>query len=320
MNMQRTDVVDPPEERDGNAVPLPPTIELTRSEKWHRRVPLLPALIFTLALTQIPFVLTIIYSFQKWNLLSGGNQGFNEGDNFVRAFKDDVFWKSLGVTLWTTLGATVACIVIGLLLALALNHSFPGRGLARTLAITPFFAMPVAITLFWRTAMFDPSFGFFGWISRSLGLPSISWLSDHPLAAVITLLTWRFTPFALLILLAGLQGVPQDQLEAAKVDGAGPLRQFQYIVLPHMRPFLELSALLLAMNLLQTFGEIALLTAGGPAYRTTNITYYIYIKGFQSFDLGIASAFGVVALALTILLVLPALRLLSGIFQMEGRR
>jgi sorbitol/mannitol transport system permease protein len=207
-----------------------------------------------------------------------------------------------------------------MLLALALNHSFPGRGLARTLAITPFFAMPVAVTLFWRSAMFDPSFGFFGWVTRGLGLPTISWLSEHPLAALITLLTWRFTPFALLILLAGLQGLPQDQVEAAQIDGASLLQRFRYIVLPHMRPFIELSALLLAMNLIQTFGEIALLTAGGPAYKTTNITYYIYVKGFQSFDLGIASAFGVVTLILTILLVLPALRLLSGIFQMEGRR
>ncbi len=289
-------------------------------ERWRRRGPLLPALIFTLALTQIPFALTIVYSFQKWNLLSGGRQGFNGGDNFVAAFEDRIFWKSILTTVVTTGGATIACIVVGMLLALALNHAFPGRGLARTLAITPFFAMPVAVTLFWRSAMFDPSFGLFGWISRTLGLPSISWLTEHPQAALIILLTWRFAPFALLILLAGLQGAPADQLEAARIDGAGGLRQFRYILLPHLRPFIELSALLLAMNLIQTFGEIALLTAGGPSYKTTNITYYIYAQGFNSFDLGKASAFGVVSLVLTILLVLPALRLLSGIFQTEGRR
>lgn len=322
-NTQRGSSLDKPgtaPSADGKPIPLPPPVTLTRAERWRRRTPLLPALIFVLVLTQIPFVLTILFSFQKWLLLSGGNQGFNGGANFVQAFKDEVFWRSLWTTVLTTGGATVACIVVGLLLALALNHSFPGRGIARTLAITPFFVMPVAVTLFWRSAMFDPSFGLFGWISRSLGLPAISWLSEQPVTALIILLTWRFTPFALLILLAGLQGVPQEQVEAARVDGAGPLKQFRYILLPHMRPFIELSALLLAMNLLQTFGEIALLTAGGPAYQTTNITYYIFLKGFNSFDFGTASAFGVVTLALTIALVLPALRLLSGILQTEGRR
>lgn len=294
--------------------------EPSSADRWRRRGPLLPALVFTLVLTQVPFVLTIFYSFRRWNLLAGGEQGFNWGRNYVDVFTDAIFWKSILNTLLITGVSTIACIVVGLLIAMALNHSFPGRGLARTLAITPFFAMPVAVTLFWRSAMFDPTFGFFGFVSRTLGLPSVSWLSDYPLVALIILLTWRFCPFALLIMLAGLQGAPQDQLEAAQVDGAGVFRRFRYIVLPHLRPFIELASLLLAMNLIQTFGEIALLTAGGPAYATTNITYYIYLKAFNAFDFGFASALGVVSLVLTIALVSPALRLLSGIFQAEGRR
>ena len=298
----------------------PPVGEHSRADRWRRRGPLLPALVFTLVLTQIPFVLTIFYSFQRWNLLAGGEQGFNWGRNYVETFTDPIFWKSILNTVLITGISTIACIVVGLLIAMALNHTFPGRGLARTLAITPFFAMPVAVTLFWRSAMFDPSFGFFGFISRSLGLSSVSWLSDYPLVALIILLTWRFCPFALLIMLAGLQGAPQDQMEAAQVDGAGPLRRFQFILMPHLRPFIELAALLLAMNLIQTFGEIALLSAGGPAYATTNITFYIYLKAFNAFDFGFASALGVVSLVLTIALVSPALRLLSGIFQSEGRR
>jgi len=293
---------------------------LSRRERWQRRGPLLPALVFTLILTQIPFVLTIWYSLQRWNLLSGGRKGFNRGSNFVDAFNDPIFWRSAVNTVLIAGVASVASIVIGLLLAMALNSTFPGRGIARTLAITPFFAMPVAVTLFWRSAMFDPTFGLFGFISRSVGLPSVAWLSDYPLVALIILLTWRFAPFALLIMLAGLQSVPQDQVEAAEVDGAGVLLRFRYILLPHLRPFIELAALLLAMNLIQTFGEIALLTAGGPAYGTTNITYYIYLRAFSAFDFGSASALGVVSLVLTIALVLPALRLLSGIFQAEGRR
>lgn len=302
------------------ATPLPLPNASAAVKRWTLRGPLLPALVFTLALTQVPFLMTLFFSLRRWTLLTGGDQGFNWGRNYLDTFTDSVFWKSVLNTVLITGVSTVLCIAVGLLIALALNHSFPGRGIARTLAITPFFAMPVAVTLFWRTAMFDPTFGLFGFIARTLGLTAVSWLSDYPLLALVVLLTWRFTPFALLIMLAGLQGAPQDQLEAAQVDGAGPMSRFRFITLPHLRPFIELSALLLAMNLIQTFGEIALLSAGGPAYATTNITYYIYLKGFNAFDFGFASALGMVALVLTIALVSPVLRLLSGIFSAEGRR
>lgn len=292
---------------------------MSARERWLRRGPLLPALVFTLVLTQIPFAVTLFISVQRWLLLGGQAPKFNGGNNYLAVIQDGVFWKSVGNTVVMTGGTTVACIILGLLLAFLLNQQFPGRGIARTLAITPFFVMPVAVALFWKSAMFDPSFGLLGFLSRSVGLPSVNWLSQEPMAALVLLLTWRFLPFAMLILLAGLQSAPQDQLEAAQMDGAGPLRRFSNVTLPHLRPFIELSALLLAMNLIQTFGEIAMLTAGGPAYATTNITYYIYLKAFNAFDFGTASALGVVALILTIALILPMLRLLSGIFKTEGR-
>lgn len=292
---------------------------MTAREKWMRRGPLLPALVFTLVLTQIPFAVTLFLSVQKWILLDGKAPGFAGVSNYLGVIQDEVFWKSTWNTVVMTGGTTIACLVLGLVLAFLLNQQFPGQGVARTLAITPFFVMPVAVTLFWKSAMFDPSFGLLGFLSRSVGLPGISWLSQYPMAALILLLTWRFVPFAMLILLAGLQSAPQDQLEAAQMDGAGPWRRFTNVTLPHLRPFIELAALLLAMNLIQTFGEIAMLTAGGPAYGTTNITYYIYLKAFNAFDFGMASALGVVALILTIALVMPMLRLLSGIFKTEGR-
>lgn len=301
-----------------SAITAPPM--MPRAERWKRRGPLLPALVFTLILTQVPFLFTLVFSTQRWLLLSGKPSEFRGLENYVAVIQDEVFWKSVGNTVVMTGGTTIACLVLGLLIAIFMNHSFPGRGIARTLAITPFFVMPVAVTLFWKSAMFDPSFGLFGFIARALGLPPVSWLSEHPMAALIILLTWRFVPFAMLILVAGLQSAPQDQLEAAQMDGAGVWRRFTNVTLPHLRPFIELAALLLAMNLIQTFGEIAMLTAGGPAYGTTNITYYIYLKAFNGFDFGMASALGVVALILTIALILPMLRLLSGIFRTEGRR
>lgn len=297
-----------------------PTLQPTKSESWSRRTPLLPALVITLLLTQIPFVLTIWYSLLNWNLLKPGQRSFTGLDNYKATFTDAVFWKAIWNTVVLTGGATIASMVVGLLLAVLLQKSFPGRGVARTLAITPFFVMPVAAALFWRSAIFDPSFGLLGWLTDLVGLPRVNWLSEQPMLSIIMITSWRWTPFAMLVLLAGLQALPDDQLEAARVDGASWFQQFRYVMLPHLRPFLELTALLLSMNIIQTFGEIALLTAGGPAFATTNITYYIYLRGFQSFDFGLASAYGLVALVLTIALAMPALRLLSGIFREEGRR
>jgi sorbitol/mannitol transport system permease protein len=298
-------------------MPAPTT---SRRDSWSRRAPLLPALIITLLLTQVPFVLTIWYSLQNWNLLNPGERSFAGLDNYKQTFTDGVFWKSLGNTVVLTSGATIASMIVGLVLAFLLQKKFSGRGIARTLAITPFFIMPVAAALFWRSAMFDPSFGLLGWLTDLVGLPRVNWLSEQSMLSIIMISSWRWTPFAMLVLLAGLQALPEDQLEAARVDGANWWQQFRSVMVPHLRPFLELTALLLSMNLIQTFGEIALLTAGGPAFGTTNITYYVYLRAFQSFDYGLASAYGLVALVLTIALAMPALRLLSGIFQQEGRR
>ena len=294
-----------------------PTI---RKDSWSRRAPLLPALVITLLLTQIPFVLTIWYSLQKWSLMNPGQRGFIGLDNFVTTFTDAVFWKAIWNTIVLTGGSTIASMAVGLVLAMLLQKNFPGRGVARTLAITPFFVMPVAVALFWRSAMFDPSFGLLGWLTDLVGLPRVNWLSEQSMLSIVLITSWRWIPFAMLVLLAGLQALPDEQLEAARIDGAHWGQQFRWVVLPHLRPFLELTALLLSMNIIQTFGEIALLTAGGPAYGTTNITYYVYLRAFNAFDFGTASAYGLVALALTIALAMPALRLLSGIFQEEGRR
>jgi sorbitol/mannitol transport system permease protein len=293
---------------------------MRRRGSWSRRAPLLPALIITLVLTQVPFVMTIWYSLQHWNLLTGGSPAFAGVANFQSTFADSTFWKAIVNTVVLTGGATIASIVVGLALALALQKKFPGRGIARTLAITPFFVMPVAVALFWRSAVFDPSFGLLGWLTDLAGLPRVNWLSEQSMFSIVMITSWRWTPFAMLVLLAGLQALPDEQLEASRVDGADWLQQLRSIMLPHLRPFLELTALLLSMNIIQTFGEIALLTAGGPAYGTTNITYYVYLRAFNSFDFGTASAYGLVALVLTIALALPALRLLSGVFQQEGRR
>ncbi|MEZ2132963.1 MULTISPECIES: carbohydrate ABC transporter permease [unclassified Sinorhizobium] len=286
---------------------------------WWNRLPLVPALALVLCVTQLPFVITLYYSLQRWNLVSTNAPRFVWFRNYSNALRDDVFLKAMLNTAVMTAAVVVASIIVGGLLAAGLNREFRGRTLARTLAITPFFVMPVAAALFWKTGVFDPSFGILGWITDEVGIGRLNWASQYPKLTIIILTTWQWSAFALLILLAGMQSFPTEVTEAAAVDGAGRFYVFRRLMLPHLRPFIELTALLTAMYVLENFAAIAILTNGGPAYATTNLSYYVYLEAFSAFDLGKASAFGMMALLLAIVLTVPMLRIVSGIFKEGGR-
>ncbi len=290
-----------------------------RESVWVRRLPLLPALVFVIMVTQVPFAITIYYSVQRWNLLSMRAPRFVWLNNFVAAASDGVFRQAIGNTAVMTASIVASSILVGGLLAVGLQREFAGRALARTLAVTPFFVMPVAAALFWKTGLFDPTFGILGWITDEMGLGRLNWISQYPKLSIIVLTTWQWSSFALLILLAGLQSFPTEVSEAAAIDGAGRLYVFRRLMLPHLRPFLELTALLTSMYVLENFAAIALLTAGGPAYATTNLSYYVYLEAFSAFDLGRASAFGVVTLAIAIAMIMPMLKVVSGLFKEGGR-
>lgn len=286
---------------------------------WWDRLPLLPALILVILVTQLPFVITLYYSLQRWNLVSTNAPRFVWFRNFINAASDAVFLKAIANTAIITFSIVVASVLVGGLLAAGLNREFRGRTIARTLAITPFFIMPVAAALFWKTGVYDPTFGILGWITDDLGIGRINWISQYPKLTIIILTSWQWSAFSLLILLAGMQSFPTEVAEAAQVDGASRFYTFRRLMLPHLRPFIELTGLLVAMYVLENFAAIAILTNGGPAYATTNLSYYVYLEAFSAFDLGRASAFGVISLALAMMLTIPMLRIVSGIFKEGGR-
>lgn len=286
---------------------------------WRNRFPLLPALIFVIVVTQLPFVITLYYSLLRWNLVSTTAPRFVWFRNFINAASDQVFLQSILNTAIITFSIVIASLVVGGLLATGLNREFRGRTVARTLAITPFFIMPVAAALFWKTGIYDPTFGILGWATDELGLGRINWISQYPKLTIIILTTWQWSAFSLLILLAGMQSFPTEVAEAAEVDGAGRLYIFWRLMLPHLRPFIELTGLLVAMYVLENFAAISILTNGGPAYATTNLSYYVYLEAFSAFDLGRASAFGMISLWLAMALTIPMLRVVSGIFKEGGR-
>jgi polyol transport system permease protein len=298
------------------AVRLPGARQQRRrtSEAWARRLPLMPALVFTIIVTQIPFLLTLYYSLTSWNIAKPGSPHWVGLHNYGAVFTDPVFYGALLTTIEITFGSVVIATVLGLGLAVLLDRKFVGRGVVRTLLIAPFLIMPTAAALIWKTTMLDPVYGIVNWVIGWFGAGPVDFVTAHPLASVMATVVWQWTPFEMLILLAGLQGQPRDVLEAARVDGATARASFREITLPHLRPYLELGVLLGSIYIVNTFDAIYMITQGGPGTATTNLPFYIYQRAFQGFDIGQAAALGVVTVVGTIVVATVALRTMFKLF------
>jgi len=293
---------------------------LARRDAWLRRLPLLPAFVYVILVTQIPFALTVYYSFFSWNLLKDNSFKFAGLANYSRLLTDESIRTAVLNTVVLTISVIALSVILGLGVASLLNSEVFGKGLMRTLMIAPFLIMPTAGALIWKDTLLNPLFGLLPYVLTPFGLGRVDWINQHPMAAVVTVEVWRWTPFMMLIILAGLQSQNPEVLEAAKVDGANAFQAFRRITLPLVRPFIELGALLGSLFVVQTFDSIFMLTYGGPGEDTTNIPFLLYLVAFQGFNIGQASAIGVVAVILTTIIATVALRTLFSIFQVEARR
>ncbi|MFH8497290.1 carbohydrate ABC transporter permease [Streptomyces coeruleorubidus] len=295
--------------------------------KWKRRIPLLPALIFTLVVTQLPFVATLIISTFQWNILKPGERHFVGLSNFSFVFTDERLRTAVLNTVVLTASVVVISVILGLGLAMLLDRRFAGRGLARTLLIAPFLVMPVAAALLWKHAIYNPDYGLLnGTLNAAYRLfgadngPTVDWISSYPMPAVVLSLVWQWTPFMMLILLAGLQAQPGDVLEAARMDGASALQTFRHITLPHLRQYIELGVLLGTIYVVQTFDAVFTITQGGPGSRTTNLPYEIYLTMFRKYEYGEAAAAGVVVVLGAFVIATFALRTIASLFREETSR
>jgi sorbitol/mannitol transport system permease protein len=292
-----------------------------RRGAWIRRAPLLPALVFLAVVTQLPFVATLVISFMNWNALYPDEIGFTGVDNYRAVLTDQILRSSVITTVVLTVSVVLISLLLGLLIALLLDRAFFGRGVVRTMMIAPFLVVPVAAALLWKHALYNPVYGLFnGLLTMVFGhdAPQPDWITQTPLWSVVTELAWQWTPFMMLILLAGLQSQPTEALEAARVDGAGAWQTFLYITLPHLRRYLELGALLGSIYVVQNFDSVFTITSGGLG--TANLPYTIYQTFYQAHDYGRASAAGVVVVIATIIIATFALRVVSSLFREEAKR
>jgi polyol transport system permease protein len=292
------------------------------SPAWRRRLPLLPALLYVVAVTQLPFVVSIYYSFtnlkDKTQSLVPEPTKFVGFANYKQIFSDPFFRQAVWTSVKMTVLAVLLSLIIGTFFAILLDRKFLGRGVIRTLLITPFLLMPVVAALIWKQQMFSSLFGVLNKVLAFLGFNSVAFVSDHPLGSIVTVLVWQWTPFMMLIVLAGLQSQPSDIIEAANVDGASAFGIFRQLTLPHLRRYLELGALLGSIYIVQAFDAIDVMTGGGPG--STNVPYYVYQESLGGgFRYGSASAYAIVVVIFAIIIATFALRVLSSLFRDEDR-
>lgn len=295
---------------------------LPQRARWARRAPLLPALIFLIIVTQLPFVATVVISFMRWNALDPASRGFTGFANYQEVFTQAALRQSVITTIVLTVTVVLVSILIGLGIALLLNRAFRGRAAVRTMMIAPFLIVPVAAALLFKHGIYNPTYGLLNgtitWIWHLFGSsspPQPAWLSIHPKIMVEAELIWQWTPFMMLILLAGLQSRDSEIMEAAQVDGASAWQAFRFVTLPHLRRYLELSALFGCFFILQNFDAVFTLTSGGLG--TANLPYTIYETVFSAHDYGLASAQGVVVVAGSLIIATFALRVVSSLLREE---
>ena len=249
----------------------------------------------------VPVVMTIWYSLTNYDLFNRSE--FVGLSNFVRLFSDRLFLKSLQNTAIYSVGTIIPQLVLGLLLANALNRKMVGKKVFRLAFYLPYVVSMVSISMLWLW-IYEPATGVLNQTIRLLGLPAMRWLYNENLAlpSLVVMGVWKMTGYNMVIFLAGLQQIPPHLYQAADIDGASQARKFLRITLPLIQPT---TFFLFVINTIQSFSvfeQVNIMTDGGPNHATTTIVHQLYIRGFEDFQMGYASSMGVFLLSLTLVL------------------
>ena len=275
------------------------------------RLMMSPAVLLLLAWMLVPLAMTLYFSVLRYNLLMPGVEEFAGLGNYEYFLTDPTFFEAIENTLLLVGGVLVITLVGGTLIALVIDQPLWGQGIVRLLVISPFFVMPTVSALVWKNMFMHPVNGLFAWVARGLGFEPVDWLADLPLFSITLIVAWGWLPFATLIILTALQSLNQEQKEAAEMDGAGPVSIFAYITLPHLARALTVVVLIETIFLLSVFAEILVTTNGGPGTASTNLTFLIYVQALLQFDVGGASAGGVVAIVLANIVAIFLIRMIG---------
>jgi sorbitol/mannitol transport system permease protein len=257
-----------------------------------------PAIIVLLLWMIVPLAMTIYFSFIRYSLLNPDISGFAGIDNYQFLTQDESFWPAIINTVLLMGAVLIITIVVGTLLAVLYDREFFGKNVATLLVIAPFFVMPTVSALIWKNFIMHPVYGLIAFVLQKVGLRGVDWFGDYPLLSIIIIISWEWLPFAFLILFTSLKSLDQEQKEAAAIDGANTIQLFFYIIVPHLQRAIGVVVMIETIFLLSIFAEIYTTTSGGPGHATTNLAFLVYSLGIQQFNVGIASAGGILAVVL----------------------
>lgn len=284
------------------------TLTRTKSRSWLSRIPLSAYLLLAIPMLYLavfmywPLLKEIYMSFTLAELTNPSGGQFIGWGNYQLMFSDPSFYQTLRVTILYSLFSVIFSVILGVISALAINRPFPGRAIVRAILLFGWAVPSVAAALIWLW-MYNERSGVFNHLISLIGLQPQSWLSDPSLAlgSVLLVTVWQAVPFVMLVVLAALQSIPEEVREAARIDGADPLNVFRHVTWPHIRPTVSLVALLVTVWSIRRYDLIYLLTGGGPLNSTGTLVVELRQIAFQDYDLGLASAYGVIGLLLALL-------------------
>jgi sorbitol/mannitol transport system permease protein len=269
----------------------------------------LPAILIVAVVTQVPILATLGLSLVRWIVVRPDvGITFIGLDNYAEIFTSMDFYQVVLNTALITVVSLAICTLLGILFGLMLNQDFPGVNIVRTLIISPFFVMDAVAGIVWRTILLNSSFGWNGYFASILHVAPFDFFGVHSLLTIIMLIVWQWTPFFVLIILAGLQNIPVEIEDSARVDGTGWLRELVLIRIPVIMNHIEVAVLLGLVFVLKVFGLIFVTTRGGPGYSSANLPYYVYKTAFLGWDVGHAAAVAVVTVAITLLAITALFR------------
>ena len=281
----------------------------TKASRSAARIMMAPAVVLLLGWMLVPLIMTLYFSFKKYLPLRGGDLGWVGFENYARFVSSSAFWPAVSTTLLLVGGVLVITVVFGILLALLLDQPMWGQGIVRILVIAPFFVMPTVSALVWKNMFMDPVNGLLAHLWRFFGAEPVVWLSDAALPSIIMIVSWQWLPFATLILLTAIQSLDGEQLEAAEMDGAPPIKRFWFIILPHLSRAITIVVLIQTIFLLAIFAEIFVTTGG--AFGTRTLSYLIFQRVLESQNVGLGSAGGVYAIILANIVALFLMRIVG---------
>ncbi len=270
----------------------------------------LPAVIFVVVLMVFPVGYTFFLSFTDWSLTSGRPLSVVALKSYLQVLQEPRFLEALGRTFYFTFGSVIVEMVLGTVLALALNRTFKGKGVVKTLLLLPLVATPVAIGIVWNL-FYDPTIGILNYVLSVLKLPQSGWVSDAKtvMPSLIIVDIWQWTPMITIIVLAGLAGLSSEPYESAMVDGANARQVLFRITLPMLMPTILTAVILRAIDALKTYDIIYAMTGGGPGYASENLNVLAFKYSFEYFRMGQSAVMLVFLFLIVLLFSLVVMRL-----------